>query len=72
VIHEIRNRLAVAMANVEAFQDGVLVPTPERLGTVLQVLGEVAVLLREFPPIDGEPPSDPELSSMGTVAEGSL
>jgi signal transduction histidine kinase len=49
VIHEIRNHLAVAIANVEAFRDGVLEPTPKRLGAVLQALGEVEVLLRRLP-----------------------
>jgi hypothetical protein len=49
VIHEIRNHLAVAIANVEAFSDGVLEPTPERLHLVLQALGEVEVLLRDLP-----------------------
>lgn len=49
VIHEIRNHLAVAIANVEAFSDGVLEPTPERLRVVLQALGEVEVLLRDLP-----------------------
>jgi two-component system, OmpR family, sensor histidine kinase BaeS len=49
VIHEIRNHLAVAIANVEAFRDGVLEPTPKRLGAVLQALGEVEVLLRALP-----------------------
>jgi signal transduction histidine kinase len=49
VIHEIRNHLAVAIANVEAFRDGVLEPTPPRLSAVLQALGEVEVLLRDVP-----------------------
>jgi hypothetical protein len=50
VIHEIRNHLAVAIANVEAFSDGVLEPSPARLRAVLQALGEVEVLLRDLPP----------------------
>jgi two-component system sensor histidine kinase BaeS len=50
VIHEIRNHLAVAIANVEAFRDGVLEPSPKRLSAVLQALGEVDVLLRELSP----------------------
>jgi two-component system, OmpR family, sensor histidine kinase BaeS len=49
VIHEIRNHLAVAIANVEAFQDGVFEPTPKRLGAVLQALGEVEALLQTLP-----------------------
>lgn len=50
VVHEIRNHLAVAIANVEAFRDGVLEPSPQRLASVLQALGEVEILLRELTP----------------------
>ena len=50
VIHEIRNHLAVAIANVEAFRDGVLEPSPKRLSSVLQALGEVDNLLGELTP----------------------
>lgn len=50
VVHEIRNHLAVAIANVEAFRDGVLEPSEKRLTAVLQALGEVEVLLRELSP----------------------
>ncbi len=49
-MHEIRNHLAVATANVEAFRDGMLEPSPQRLSAVLQALGEVDVLLRELSP----------------------
>jgi hypothetical protein len=49
LIHEIRNHLAVAIASVEAFRDGVLEPSPARLTAVLDALGEVEVLLREIP-----------------------
>jgi hypothetical protein len=47
VIHEIRNHLAVAIANVEGFRDGIVEPTPARLATVLQALGEIEVLLAQ-------------------------
>ena len=47
VIHEIRNHLAVAIANLEGFRDGVVEPTPARLETVLQALGEIEVLLAQ-------------------------
>lgn len=50
VVHEIRNHLAVAIANIEAFRDGVFEPTPQRLAAVLQALGEVDVLLRDVSP----------------------
>jgi len=49
VVHEIRNHLAVAVANVEAFRDGVLEPTPARLTAVLDALERVESLLREIP-----------------------
>jgi len=49
VIHEIRNHLAIAIANVEAFRDGVLEASPMRLGAVLQALREVDVLLGSVP-----------------------
>ena len=49
VVHEIRNHLSVAVANVEAFRDGVLEPTPARLRAVLQALAEADVLLGELP-----------------------
>lgn len=49
VVHEIRNHLAVAVANTEAFRDGVLEPSPARLAAVLQALHEVEVLLHDVP-----------------------
>jgi two-component system sensor histidine kinase BaeS len=56
VIHEIRNHLAVAIANVEAFRDGVLEPSPQRLSSVLQALHEVENLLGELTPGQIVPP----------------
>lgn len=47
VIHEIRNYLAIAIANVEGFRDGIVEPTPARLDAVLQALGEIEVLLAQ-------------------------
>jgi len=55
VVHEIRNHLAVAIANVEAFRDGVLEPSPKRLSAVLQALHEVEILLRELTPGQSAP-----------------
>jgi two-component system sensor histidine kinase BaeS len=49
VIHEMKNHLAVAVANVEAFRDGVLAPSPARLDAVLQALAEVDALLGQLP-----------------------
>ncbi len=45
LIHDIRNQLAVAVANVEAFRDGMLEPTPKRLDDVLRALAEIEMLL---------------------------
>jgi len=49
LVHEIRNELAVAVASIEAFRDGVLAPTPERLERVLRALGTIETLLAELP-----------------------
>ena len=49
-IHEIRNQLAVAVANVEAFIDGKFVPTQDRLHAVLAALLEVDVLIDDLVP----------------------
>ena len=57
VIHEIRNHLAVAIANVEAFRDGVLEPSPQRLSSVLQAQHEVENLLGELTPGQTVPPA---------------
>ncbi|HET9342412.1 MAG TPA: HAMP domain-containing sensor histidine kinase [Candidatus Eremiobacteraceae bacterium] len=48
VIHDIRNRLAVARANVEAFIDGKLKATPDRLKVVLQALDQLGALLNDI------------------------
>ena len=54
LIHEIRNQLAVAVANVEAFRDGMLDPTPKRLDDVLRALAEIETLLGRLGP-EGRP-----------------
>jgi hypothetical protein len=46
VDHDIRNHLAVAIANVEGIRDGVLTPSHKRLTIVLNALDEVDTLLR--------------------------
>jgi two-component system sensor histidine kinase BaeS len=48
LIHDIRNRLTVARANVEAFIDGKMTPTPTRLKGVLQSLNQLEELLNEL------------------------
>ncbi len=57
VVHEIRNQLAVAMANVEAFRDGVLYPSPARLACVHQALADATALLAELPLDPGAAPA---------------
>ncbi|HZO94171.1 MAG TPA: hypothetical protein VFB22_10370 [Candidatus Baltobacteraceae bacterium] len=47
LIHDVRNHLAVAVANVEAFRDRILEPTPERLETVLRALAAADQLLAD-------------------------
>ena len=49
VIHDIRNQLAVAIANVEAFVDGKLEPTPARLRSVLKALNQIDGLITTLP-----------------------
>lgn len=48
-LHDIRNHLAIASANIEAFIDGKMQPTPQRLRAVLAALSEVDVLLNDLP-----------------------
>jgi hypothetical protein len=56
-IHEMRNQLAVAVGNVEAFIDGKFQATPDRLQAVLQALHEVDVLIDDLRPADGQGPA---------------
>lgn len=65
VVHEMRNQLAVAIANLEAFVDGKLAPTPNRLSAVLQALNELDVLINDLRESD-ESPAD-LASAMRTV-----
>lgn len=53
VIHEMRNHLAVAVANVEAFIDERLEPTRARLNAVLQALEEIDRLIEDLKIIEG-------------------
>lgn len=48
LIHDIRNRLTVARANIEAFIDGKLRPTQERLKVVLQSLDQLSGLIDDI------------------------
>lgn len=45
LIHDIRNRLSIAKATIEAFLDGKLAPTTDRLTSVLQTLDQLNDLL---------------------------
>jgi two-component system sensor histidine kinase BaeS len=48
VIHEMRNQLAVAKANLEAFIDGKLPPTAQRLKNVMQTLDQMEQLIKDL------------------------
>lgn len=48
ILHDMRNQLAVAVANIEAFIDGKLEPTPARLSAVLQSLNELNMLIGDL------------------------
>ena len=47
-VHDMRNRLAVVRANIEAFIDGKLTPTTERLTALLQSLNQLEGLLHDI------------------------
>jgi hypothetical protein len=60
LVHDMRNQLAVAVAHLEAFIDGKLAPTPERLGTVLASLNELDALIGQLREQQSQsPPPDP-------------
>jgi two-component system sensor histidine kinase BaeS len=48
LVHDMRNRLTVARANVEAFIDGKIEPTAGRLEALLQSLAQLEGLLNEL------------------------
>jgi signal transduction histidine kinase len=52
LIHDMRNRLAVARANIEAFIDRKFTPTAKRLSAVLQSLNQIDALIDEIEPND--------------------
>jgi hypothetical protein len=60
IIHEMRNHLAVAVANIEAFVDGKLEPTPARMRGVLQELGQLDSLIDEIGTSPVPPQSNPK------------
>ncbi|HEY5093886.1 MAG TPA: HAMP domain-containing sensor histidine kinase [Candidatus Eremiobacteraceae bacterium] len=48
LVHDIRNRLSIARANIEAFIDGKLTPSAARLTSVLQTLDQLNELLERL------------------------
>lgn len=48
LVHEMRNQLAVARANLEAFIDGKLSPTADRLEGVVQTLAHLDELIKDL------------------------
>jgi signal transduction histidine kinase len=48
VVHEMRNQLAVAVANLEGWLDGKLEPTPERIASVLRALSALDALIEDL------------------------
>jgi two-component system sensor histidine kinase BaeS len=47
LVHEMRNELAVARANLEGLVDGKFAPTRERLLAIIQALGQLEVLVED-------------------------
>ena len=45
IVHDIRNHLAIAVANIEAIADGKLEATPKRLEAILEALRTVDALV---------------------------
>ena len=45
IVHDIRNHLAIAVANIEAIADGKLEATPKRLEAILEALRAVDALV---------------------------
>jgi len=45
IVHDIRNHLAIAIANIEAIADGKLEPTPKRYTAILEALRTIDGLL---------------------------
>jgi signal transduction histidine kinase len=56
--------LAVAVANIEAFRDGVLDASPARLDAVLQALAEADVLLSQVPRESMTAPLVPDVNTL--------
>jgi two-component system sensor histidine kinase BaeS len=48
LVHEMRNELAVVRANLEALIDGKFAPTPERLSSIIQAVGQLEALVADL------------------------
>ena len=67
-----RNHLAIAVANIEAFIDGKLEPTPGRLAAVLQALQELDVLMNDIGSGDVPARSEPRPIDLCQLLESDL
>jgi signal transduction histidine kinase len=64
LVHDVRNQLAVARANLEAFIDGKLAPTPERLESVVQALAHVDELVNDLRGLSLEATAETQLAEI--------
>jgi two-component system sensor histidine kinase BaeS len=64
LVHEMRNQLAVARANLEAFIDGKLAPTAERLEGVVQTLAHLEGLMKDLRELQPDVVAEPALSEI--------
>lgn len=72
LVHEMRNHLAIAVANIEAFIDGKLEPSPGRLQAVLQALQELDVLMNEIGTDTLAPRSEPRAIDLCELLQNDL
>lgn len=59
IVHDIRNHLAIAVANIEAIADGKLEPTPKRLEAILEALRTIDALVSGLGMLDREGGAEP-------------
>jgi hypothetical protein len=60
IVHDIRNHLAIAVANIEAIADGKLEATPKRLEAILESLRSVDALVNGLYLPQREAETDPD------------
>ena len=60
IVHDIRNHLAIAVANIEAIADGKLEATPKRLEAILESLRSVDALINGLQLPQREAETDPD------------